>query len=267
MTQVIDLLPIVALHGFTGSSEDFRPIIAKLGSSHTWYSLDLPGHGTNKKNKNFDFEKTLNWLHKEISKIKNPCTLLGYSLGGRVALQFAIRYPELPQGLILISATPGIDNSDERECRKKEDEKLAQHILDIGVAAFMAEWMQKDLIRSQQSIPESIKTQMVQTRLQNARKALSQSLKNLSTGNMTPVWNKLHKIICPTLLITGESDAKFQSIAKAMLPLIPDCTYRVIPNAGHAAHLENLDYFNKIVGDFLNKIQASHPLKFLYKNS
>jgi 2-succinyl-6-hydroxy-2,4-cyclohexadiene-1-carboxylate synthase len=245
-------VPLIALHGFFGAPADFDPIWPDLaGLPITALALDMPGHrGIEEGEDAFDLEDFFKKIN-EISQ-KKPFILLGYSMGGRLALQYAAHFPERLKGLVLIGAQPGLQDPEERRLRVAQDEALASHIEAIGVEDFWKEWAQTPLIATQQSIPDDIKENLVKSRLQHHAKGLANSLRHWGAGHLPSMWPKLRAITCPVLLVTGEEDDKFTKISKKMRPFFQNATCITLPDAGHMAHLENRGAFSKALRDFLD---------------
>lgn len=230
--------PILALHGFTGSGLDFECFIPTTSARFSWYAPDLMGHGQTPISKNpldYQFNAHLHYLDLISEQISQPFILLGYSMGGRLALKYALERPHLIKQLILISSTPGILDNHERSLRQHTDELLAAKILTEGVAHFIEFWQEQDLIRSQKNIPSSIYQPMLKRKFRNNALGLANSLKNMGTGSMTPLWNRLHEIKFPVTLITGENDTKFTRIAHEIKHHVGHAEHEMIPNAGHEA--------------------------------
>lgn len=244
---------ILALHGFTGNRHDFDAISHATVSNQQWVSIDMPGHGSMVKLSSRT-EYTQESFAKEIDVILPPKSiLLGYSMGGRMALHYAIHYPQKLSALILISASPGIADDAERENRKIADLELARKIEDIGIPSFLDEWQNQTLIRSQENIPEKIRQAMRQERLKNDPYELALNLRGMGTGNMKPLWNELTNLSIPTLLVSGKNDSKYCGIAQQMKKLIPNSIHKFIPDAGHMPQLENIPAYLAVQNTFLDQ--------------
>jgi pimeloyl-ACP methyl ester carboxylesterase len=94
--------------------------------------VDLPGHGGS-ANVRADLRRTADM----VAQLGGEGTYVGYSLGGRVCLHLALMYPHLVKSLVVIGAHPGIADADERMARREADDALAEHLLDVGVEAFL----------------------------------------------------------------------------------------------------------------------------------
>jgi 2-succinyl-6-hydroxy-2,4-cyclohexadiene-1-carboxylate synthase len=160
-------------------------------------------------------------------------------MGGRIALQYALKYQHLMTGLVLIGATPGIEDESERTRRTKQDEERASTLLNEPIEAFLDSWFKQKLISSQQRITEPYRSKMQQARYSQNKDALAYYLTALGTGSMNPAWNQLNELHIPTLLITGEEDTKFTSIAQKMVRSLPNANFETVTGAGHAACFEN----------------------------
>ena len=216
------------VHGFTQTSQSWKPLLAHLYTSLHSQLIDAPGHGLSP-----DGARTLVESGREIVETMNTGILVGYSMGARMCLYAALLDSEKITSLILISGTAGIRNDQERTQRMHNDNELADRICAIGVNAFIPEWMQQPLFNSLPKTDEDISD-----RKRNTSQGLADSLRYAGTGTQQPLWDELHKITVPVLLIAGERDAKFVQIAQEMHNYLPHSTLCVIPDAGHSVHLE-----------------------------
>ena len=243
------LSPVIALHGFTGSGEDFLPFLNSIPRRLT--ALNLPGHTPN-----FDrasAPKTFDAAVEELSgHIETPCILWGYSMGGRLALSLAIRYPEKVRGLLLVGASPGLEDEDHRRIRRQSDEELATRTRKIGTAAFLEEWSRHPLIRTQRSIDPEIRRAMRARRREHSAEGLAYALEVLGTGCMPSLWPALPRLECPVLAVYGQTDTKYGAIAQRMNRVHPAIRPVEVQGAGHCAHLENVDAFIASVRDFFD---------------
>ena len=164
-----------------------------------------------------------------------PCTLVGYSMGGRVALHTALTVPGLVERLVLIGASPGIADPAEREQRRRDDAALAERIEAIGVEAFAEEWGAQPLFAGQEP---RVAAAAHADRLRNTATGLAAALRGLGTGVMEPLWDRLGELAIPVTLVVGERDAKFRAIAEQMAPAISGSRIELVAGTGHAAQLE-----------------------------
>jgi 2-succinyl-6-hydroxy-2,4-cyclohexadiene-1-carboxylate synthase len=177
--------------------------------------------------------------------------LLGYSMGGRIALALALAEPERVGALVLESASPGIADPEERAARRAADQALAARIEREGIEAFVDFWMSQPLFVSQARLgPDALATAR-RARLRSGAPGLAGSLRGVGAGIQEPLWHRLGELRVPTLLVAGAEDEKFQAIARRMAAGIPDCEVAFIPEAGHNTHLENPAAFAQEVVGFL----------------
>jgi 2-succinyl-6-hydroxy-2,4-cyclohexadiene-1-carboxylate synthase len=160
-------------------------------------------------------------------------TYIGYSMGGRVSLHAALSHPDEVERLVLIGATAGIDDPDERLARRDADERLATHIEVVGVPTFIDEWLAAPLFAGLDD-----DTALRNDRLRNTAAGLAGSLRSTGAGTQTPLWDRLGEIGCPVLVLVGEHDAKFSELGQRLLAGLPDAELVVVADAGHSVHLE-----------------------------
>ena len=157
-------------------------------------------------------------------------------MGGRLALALALRRPERVRRLVLVSASPGLADEEERAARRAADEALADRIEAIGAAAFAREWAAQPLFAGQ---PDAVTALAHEDRLRRSAAEHAAQLRGLGTGVMPSLWDRLEELAMPVTLVVGERDAKFRATAERMHERLPDATVVIVPGAGHAAALEN----------------------------
>lgn len=244
--------PLVLLHGFTGSSQTWEPFIHKWSSAFQVITIDLPGHGHSFTQ---DFPTMTDYCDElkellEFFQVKS-CHLLGYSLGGRVALSFAQRHPQVVRSLILESASPGLKTEEEREERRKRDHKLANMLMERGIESFVNDWEELPLFSSQKYLSSEKKEAIRAERLNQSAAGLAQSLLNMGTGSQPSWWNRLSSLSIPVQLIVGGLDRKFIHINQQMESRMNQSELVIVHNAGHAIHVEQPEKFATIVMEFL----------------
>ncbi len=246
---------IVFLHGFTGSGDDWTDIATRLNQQgYTALRPTIIGHGQTSSGswehlRDYDMALVAKRLKMMLPERFH---LVGYSMGGRLALYIATHYPEIVDSLTLVSASPGLKTEAERTERQARDNELADKIEAKGMAWFADFWEQLSLWDSQS---DQLKAQLRQKRLHNHPIGLANSLRGMGTGVMPSLWDDLSLLPMPVKLIVGEHDTKFVAINQEMAAKIPAADLTIIKNAGHACHLEQARKFTKIVATFLN----DHP--------
>lgn len=246
---------VIALHGFTGTGTDFQSIATHPDNPFSnWIAPDLPGHGqTGRKAPNHipSFASTDEGIQYLVRKSARPPILLGYSMGGRLALHYAINHPENISALILISATPGIADPILRNKRQSQDAQRAQFIRLNGSKAFAEQWEKEIILQSQSTIPIEIKAKLQANRRVHSKTGLANALQELGTGSMPNLWPRLTNLKnLPILLLTGNNDTKFSKLAENMRTDLNNAEHSKVDNAGHTPHLEKRLAFIQSLCDF-----------------
>jgi 2-succinyl-6-hydroxy-2,4-cyclohexadiene-1-carboxylate synthase len=251
--------PLVLLHGFTGSSASWAPFGRDLASDHRVVAIDLIGHGASSAPvdpSRYGFDQALHDLAEMTAQLGiTRASWLGYSLGGRLALGMALDYPDRVSSLILVSATAGIQDEHERHQRMEADEGMARRIEEAGVAAFVDEWERLPIWESQRGLPDEVSRLQRDIRRGNSAIGLANILRGMGQGAQPSYWEQLGKIDVPVLLMAGALDRKYVGIAGQMGIRIADATLSVVPDAGHAVHLERPREFIEDVRAFLARCE------------
>ena len=243
------------LHGFTGSSQSWDEglidALASLGPPPVL--VDLPGHGRHAGDTEPD-HFTLEAVFQSITEASagEPVDLIGYSMGGRMALAYAATFPDRVRRLVLESASPGLATEEERADRRGRDERLAMRLEDAGIEPFVNEWEKKPLFESQRALPPRVSARHHARRSLNDAGSLAASLRGLGTGSQPSYWDVLPTLTVPALLIVGEADTKFLRIGAEMARAMPGAELAPVPDAGHAVHLERPDEWLALVVRFLS---------------
>ncbi|MGI2326267.1 2-succinyl-6-hydroxy-2,4-cyclohexadiene-1-carboxylate synthase [Planococcus sp. YIM B11945] len=244
---------LVFLHGFTGSSKTWLPVIARL-QEFKIVLVDLIGHGQTdspEQVEKYAMAQQLNDLEELFAQLElEQFMLVGYSMGGRTALAYACTYPERVEALVLESASPGLRTQEEQKQRRTNDAMLAERLLKDGVPAFVDFWENIELFDSQKHLPDSVKRAVREERLAQHPVGLANSLLGMGTGSQESYWGQLEDMRMPVLLVAGALDPKFMGIAKAMQERIRDAQFKVV-QAGHAIHVEKPLEFATIVEEYL----------------
>ena len=230
---------VVALHGFTGSGADFDPLRACLTPPLGLITPDLPGHGSKGPQRRLA-DYSLAAHMDTISEVATAqqVTLIGYSMGGRLALHWAIAHPERIQRLILIGASPGLATPEERDERRLGDATLAEFIRTRGLEAFFKYWHNQTFFQPMLRLPKDRLDPILARRAQNDPEGLAMSLENVGTGTLPSLWHRLNEIRFPVDLVTGEHDVKFSRLAHEMGGHLTKARHSLLEGAGHAVHLE-----------------------------
>lgn len=246
---------LIMLHGFISDSSTFDQHIATLTQKTHVVTIDLPGHGEDISDDHqlWDFQWISRALHEIVMKVQKRKTVLhGYSMGARVALYYACRYPETLDGLILESGSPGIQTEAQRIERQQVDEARARVLDIVPLETFVNDWEQLPLFQSQRFLSDVERHRIREMRLRQSPKGLAKALRDYGTGAMPPLWNELEVLQLPVLLIVGEWDEKFIEIAQRMQEQLFDAQLEIVPSVGHTVHVEDATKFDTITLAFIN---------------
>lgn len=243
----------VLLHGFTGSERSFDRVIPHLSKDIRVIVPLLPGHGVARYPlADYKMASQIDWLHQGIEQLGlTQFTLIGYSMGGRLALGYALTHPV--EKLILSSSSPGIADEQARQERAQADAQLSRRIEDEGIQAFVDFWQEIPLFSTQKEVSTDIQKAVRQERESHDAKPLAQSLREFSTGEMPNYWPRLTEYPHPVELVVGELDHKFVDINLRMQREFPHASLRIVENVGHAIHVENSKMFATIIEDYILK--------------
>ena len=239
--------PLLLLHGFTGSVRSWDEVRPRLAESAQVVALDVIGHGCSAapaEPERYSFA----WSVRDLSALLDALghesvDLLGYSMGGRLALQFALEAPRRVRSLILESASPGIEDEAERRRRAHADDELARRIERHGVAAFVDEWERQPLLQPAAHVSAERRAALRAIRLRNSAVGLANSLRGMGVGEQLPLWGRLAELRMRVQLIVGERDTRYREIATRMRERLQAGQLSVVAEAGHTVHLEQPEAF------------------------
>ena len=228
---------VLFLHGFMGNCHDFLAVIDRL-NNFCCIAIDLPDHGkTEVKDCNYQMSNTAGALIELLRELKiRRCFLVGYSMGGRLALYLTVYYPQYFQRVILESASPGLKTQAERDRRIEQDLKLAKRLESQDFALFLQQWYSNPLFASFVRHPNYHTA--IAERLNNNPFKLAKSLRSMGLGVQPSLWNNLPTIKIPMLLLVGSLDPKFVAINREVASLSPSANLYIVKDVGHNIHFE-----------------------------
>jgi len=249
--------PLVLLHGFTGSAADWQawpPRVAwHPGGDHLGalfgrpaLALDLPGHGASPGAGGATMDAAVEEILAALDRRGiDRAHLVGYSMGGRAALAFAAGHPDRLASLMLIGASPGIEDDAERSERRRQDEALARALEEAdaggGLEGFVDRWMALPLFATQALLGHRHLRLARLRRLAGSSRGYAASLRGMGQGAQASYWPALQTIETPTLLLAGGRDERYVRLAHRMAEAMPHARVEIVPGVGHAAHLEAPD--------------------------
>ncbi|WP_119066277.1 2-succinyl-6-hydroxy-2,4-cyclohexadiene-1-carboxylate synthase [Rubrobacter indicoceani] len=241
------------LHGFLGSGADWTGLAGDL--PFRLLVPDLPGHGAavGLPQELYSMEGAAEFMLCMLDgRGVETCNIVGYSMGGRLALYLALRHPERVKALVLESSSPGLKTEKERAARRKSDKRLADRLEASDredLRCFLEGW-HRQLLFASLADHEGLTEKLVAERLSNDPRELARSLRSMGTGSQPSLWDELPDLRVPTLAVAGELDGKFRGIAREMARLSENIEIVVVEGAGHNVHVEKPQEFARLVGSF-----------------
>jgi len=251
--------PVTLLHGFTQSGRSWRELISHMPPGWMWIVPDLRGHGETRTASGApcsmdactaDLE--LLWDHLSVAQTH----LVGYSMGGRLALHVAARRPQRLLSLLTIGAHAGLDE-DAREGRRLGDEALARRIESDGLEAFVDHWGAQPLFAGVQRRGDAYIAHLRAERMKNHVAGLTCSLRGMGAGVMQPVWDDLARVSCPCTFVAGQLDHGYVASARRLAASVPTGRAEIVLRAGHAVHQERPDALAHVLSAHLAAAAAA----------
>lgn len=234
---------LVLLHGFASTRRLWEPVIARLAPErYSPLALDLPGHGSEAQAAlPITFEGCVSHV---LARAPESFVLVGYSMGGRIALNVALSAPERVSRLVLISATAGIEEPEERADRRTRDRRLAEQVEQGTIEDFIVRWRSQPMFADD---PPEVDALARAETAHNRPAGVAAALRGIGTGEMTPLWDRLGELAMPVKIIVGERDVKFRAVARRMAGALTTAEAIVVPG-GHVLPLESPQAVAEAIG-------------------
>jgi 2-succinyl-6-hydroxy-2,4-cyclohexadiene-1-carboxylate synthase len=225
--------------GFMQRGEAWQPVAARVaGASYRTTCVDFS---------TWTLEERVQEL---LADAPRGSALVGYSMGGRLALRAALAEPDRFAALVLVGVTAGIEDAGERADRRRSDESLAEWMERRSIEAVVERWEANPVFATQ---PEELREWQRRGRLSHEPEKLAQLLRSAGQGAVAPVWDRLGDLTCPVLLTAGEQDRRYATAARRMAERIRTARVRLISDAGHAPQLEAPADFAALLTEFLDE--------------
>jgi 2-succinyl-6-hydroxy-2,4-cyclohexadiene-1-carboxylate synthase len=226
---------VVFLPGFMQHADSWSQVAAAVGERYPVRVVDFS---------TWTFEERVG----EIRAAAGPdSVVVGYSMGGRLALHAALG--SAWAGLVVVAASAGIADPDERRRRMAADLELAEWMERQPAEAVVARWEANPVFASQGT--ELVEAQRA-GRLDHDPVALARLLRSAGQGALEPLWDRLGSLRMPVLALAGENDGTNRAAAERIASLVPRGSADVIAGSGHAAHLEAPDAVASAILDWLD---------------
>ncbi len=232
---------VVLVPGFMQGARSWEPVLGRIGRRYRAHALEHSAH---------DLEGRLAEIE---AATRRGAALVGYSLGGRLALHAGLRVAddrERFSALVTLGASPGIEDPGKRAERRTADDELAAWIESSPIEDVVARWEGIPALAGQS--PELMAAQRVD-RLSHQPEHLAELLRSAGQGVLEPMWGRLERLEAPLLALAGERDLRYVEAAARMAALAVSGRTRIVEGAGHAAHLERPDAFSASLLDFLDQ--------------
>jgi 2-succinyl-6-hydroxy-2,4-cyclohexadiene-1-carboxylate synthase len=243
-TQTADrsLPPLLLIHGWMGSSEDYAEIIESLKSQFYCIAIDLPGHGQTEVidcNPEYNFVNTALGIIQLLDSLEiDRCAIAGYSFGGRLALYLALEFPDRFDKVLLESTSPGLATEVDRQARIIQDWQIIDRLETEPIADFVSYWYRQSIFISIDKHPNF--DRLIQRRITtNRADDLIKSVERAGLGMQPYLGDRLKLHHRPISLIVGGLDRKFVDINREIARECPQITLKVVPNCSHNVHFQH----------------------------
>ncbi len=241
-TNPVTLPPLLLLHGWMGSGEDYREVIELLKTRFNCITIDLPGHGKTEvidEENGYDFVNTALGIVQLLTDLDlDNCAIAGYSFGGRLALYLALEFPDRFDRVLLESTSPGLATGALRQARIDRDRQIIARLNTEPFDDFVKSWYRQPLfvgIDNHSNFLELIDRRVTT----NQPHKLAKSLQFAGLGMQPYLDDRLKLHPRSISLIVGALDRKFVDINQAIDRECPHTQLIIVPNCSHNIHFQN----------------------------
>lgn len=202
---------------------------------------------------NLNWQSLTEWAQKFNQRVQaqqsKKSILMGYSLGGRLALHALIHTPSLWRAAVIISAHPGLESQVEKTTRLEADEKWAVRFEQEEWSSVITDW-------NNQAVFANSSFQFSRNEADYNRLHLAHLLRQASLGRQEDLRHKIHGLNLPILWITGEKDKKYCQLAASLKFSHPLSKTIVLPDSGHRLPWEQPVAFKQVLQDFITQTKT-----------
>ncbi|MEM1126178.1 MAG: 2-succinyl-6-hydroxy-2,4-cyclohexadiene-1-carboxylate synthase [Bacteroidota bacterium] len=234
-----DAPAVLFLHGFMGQHADWDACLAAWPQPVRSITVDLPGHGAAASwPEAYTLPNTQQAVLNLIEALHlDTVHLVGYSMGGRVALHLLLNHPDRFERAALVSASPGLRTEAARQERQRHDAALAARLVRDRMEAFLPPWYQQSVFASLAQRPD-LRQAFIRQRAHNDPEALAAVLRGMGTGEQANLWERLGALRVSTLALAGALDPAYVDQVQRMAQKAPAVQATVLAEAGHTLHRE-----------------------------
>ena len=236
--------PVVLTHGFSATHAMWAPQVS-LASEYRLVTYDVRGHGDTDSpptQDQYSADIVVEDLFQLVKSLGiNKAVFGGLSMGGYISLRFYLQHPETVVALMVMDTGPGYRNPERMAEWNKSREEMAKRLETEGMSVLEAQ------ARAAGRQEVNLGHKSVQGLAHMSRKVVGQ--------HDSWVIQNLDKVKVPTLVLVGENDTQFIQAALYMAKTIPGAKHVVVPRAGHPANMDNTEFFNKTVSEFLRGLK------------
>lgn len=235
--------PVVFLHGFSSTHHMWQLQVPALSKEYQFIIYDARGHGQSESPPSAD-EYSADIVVEDLYQLLGSlgiekAVIGGLSMGGYESLRFYLTHPEMVTALILMDTGPGYRNPARLDEWNRSREELAHQLETEGIEVLAS------------NAPTEARREIM---LKQNPTGLAHMARKVVAQHDSWVIENLAEIRVPTLSLVGENDTPFLMAAQYMAKTIPGAEHVVIPDAGHAANIDNVEAFNDAVLGFLRQL-------------
>lgn len=250
---------VVFLHGFMGRGAEWLPVMETLADRFHCLAPDLPGHGASLglPDRAFTFDGVTEALVALIETTPaGRAAVVGYSMGGRLALYLAAHRAGRVAALCLESANPGLRDPSARAARRALDARCADH-MKADFSGFLREWYDQPLFHTLSRHP-ALREALIRRRLAADPVELARALEGFSPGRQPALWTALARLTMQVLALAGSEDSRYAALLGEMKAVNPQINVELLPGAGHNVHAEAPEQYLRALNTFLTKVRSHH---------
>jgi 2-succinyl-6-hydroxy-2,4-cyclohexadiene-1-carboxylate synthase len=228
---------VLFIPGFMQRGDAWRPVAELLPERYPSRTLDHAEHS---------FEGRMGEILASGARV-----LVGYSLGGRLALRAALRAPDSFTAVVTVGSTAGIEEGPLRVARAQADEKLASWIEAAPIENVVGVWERQPLFADQS---DALVEAQRPGRLSQDPRSLALLLRTAGQGVLEPVWHELSQLELPLLAIAGARDDGYVRAAKRLASTAPHGRAAIVEEAGHAPQLQQPAAVAALIAGFVDEV-------------